>query len=243
MPELSPTLTIGVIAASGFLLCNWCVLIKYRVARDTGQRLYLTTALCGAVLYLLASLIFQVQEWLWIVVLQLEPIYIVDISLESFLAQVSLPLAVLITVGANLSLRLKLWVFSREWERDDLDAVCFEASENAKPVSVMLDNRKVYIGYIFDSLEPGKDANLTILPLYSGYRDKDDLEMHLTRKYTSVIGLLAKLTEDSEDSEDSEDLECKIREYRVVIPRSRIVSINISVISMHRDVEDTAKSF
>jgi len=117
-----------------------------------------------------------------------------------------------------------------------------EASAGFKPVSITLDNRKVYIGYIWDSLEPGRDSHLTILPLYSGYRDDDKLEMHVSRKYVSVFKLLEELTNAGNESNE-EDVTTRLDEYRVVIPRSRLLSVNLSVSSLYGNIDGVVESF
>lgn len=239
--ELSPPLIIVFVAASGYVFCNWCNLLKYDVLRDTGQRLYLTAALSGSVVYIATFLLFRLQEWLWIDLLRLEPIIPIRISLESYIAQLSLGLSFLATFLINLSPSITARTLERVWRKNDIDALCAEAASGIKPLSVTLDNRKVYIGLMADSPEPGKDANLTILPLYSGYRDKDTLEMTLTRKYKSVDALLAELIDTN--GEVSDEVASKLDEYRVVIPRSRIVTINLSVNSLHKTMDEPGRSF
>ncbi|MES2625263.1 MAG: hypothetical protein V4628_08285 [Pseudomonadota bacterium] len=230
--ELSPPLIIIVLAASGYFFCNWCNFLKYDVLRDTGQRVYLTAALCGIIFYIATFLMYGLQEWIWVDLLQLQPIIELEISLESFIAELSVGFSVCCTLFLNRSSRIKEAALERVWEKNDIDALCSEAASELKPISVTLDNKKVYIGLIFDSLEPGNDANLTLLPLYSGYRDKDTLEMNLTTKYQSVDGLLAKLAD--VDGESVEEVIIKLKEFRVVIPRSRIVTVNLSVNSLYK---------
>jgi hypothetical protein len=141
----------------------------------------------------------------------------------------------------NLTFGAKEKVLEKVWQRNDIDALCSEAASGLKPISITLDNRKVYIGLIYDSLEPGRDANLTILPLYSGYRDKDTLEMNMTRKYTSVDDLFEELL--TADGDVRDEIANKLAEYRVVIPRSRIITINLSVHSLRKTVTEPERSF
>jgi len=178
---------------------------------------------------------------LWIDALRLPAIYEIDISLESYIAQLSVLAALCATVLVNLTFGAKEKVLEKVWQRNDIDALCSEAASELKPISITLDNRKVYIGLIYDSLEPGRDANLTILPLYSGYRDKDTLEMSVTRKYTSVDALFEELI--TGDGEARDEIADKLAEYRIVIPRARIITINLSVHSIHKTVTEPERSF
>ena len=62
-----------------------------------------------------------------------------------------------------------------------------EAIEKEHPVAVTLDNRKVYIGLVTaaPNLAP-HDTHMAVAPFFSGYRDKDTLELTLTVDYLSV---------------------------------------------------------
>jgi len=53
-----------------------------------------------------------------------------------------------------------------------------------------MEDRKVYIGRVVSLGEPneseGLDQEITITPYASGYRNKDDLRLEITTKYTEV---------------------------------------------------------
>jgi hypothetical protein len=59
-----------------------------------------------------------------------------------------------------------------------------DASEEGNLVSVTLDTRKWYVGYVVEtpSLDP-KDQFFSIIPIFSGYRDKDSLETKRLTEY------------------------------------------------------------
>ena len=191
--ELSPPVTILLLAASGYIFCNWCHLIKFDVLRDTGQRLYLTAAVCGVSIYLVTYILYSLQKALWVDLLHWPVVWHFQTPLESWLAQLALGFSLAATFVINRFPGIKERSLEKAWHRNDMDALCSEAIAGTKPVTVTLDTRKVYVGLVFDSLEPGKEANLTLLPLYSGYRNKDTLELHISRKYSSVDDLLGKM--------------------------------------------------
>ena len=81
---------------------------------------------------------------------------------------------------------------------------------------------------------------MTILPFYSGHRDIENLEMVLVKKYTSVYNLLERLNDQPPGQED-EELESQLKDYRIVIPRERIATLNISANSLYKEMEEPSK--
>lgn len=59
-----------------------------------------------------------------------------------------------------------------------------EASEEGSLISLTLDTRKWYVGYVVEtpSLDP-KDQFFSIIPIFSGYRDGDTLEARRLTEY------------------------------------------------------------
>lgn len=59
-----------------------------------------------------------------------------------------------------------------------------EASEEGSLISLTLDTRKWYVGYVVEtpSLDP-KDQFFSIIPIFSGYRDSDTLEARRLTEY------------------------------------------------------------
>lgn len=72
-----------------------------------------------------------------------------------------------------------------------LDALLYESyvSED-KLIMLSLSNRKVYVGVVNNMGEPneveGFDQEISLVPILSGYRDKDDLSVHWTTSYKDV---------------------------------------------------------
>ncbi|ESQ90960.1 hypothetical protein [Asticcacaulis benevestitus] len=72
-----------------------------------------------------------------------------------------------------------------------LDNLLFNLSlQRNKYVMISMDDRKVYVGKVISLGEPsetnGMDQDITIIPLMSGYRDKDDLAVKFTTHYGEV---------------------------------------------------------
>ena len=59
-----------------------------------------------------------------------------------------------------------------------------------KLVSITLDNRKTYVGYVTDApnLDP-QDSFVRLIPFLSGYRDHDTLELKFTTSYDRLYDL------------------------------------------------------
>jgi hypothetical protein len=90
-----------------------------------------------------------------------------------------------------------------------------EASEEGSLISLTLDTRKWYVGYVVEtpSLDP-KDQFFSIIPIFSGYRDKDLLEAR-------------RLTEYRFDSISNVDA------YAKVLNTSRVIDANVFDVDLY----------
>lgn len=65
-----------------------------------------------------------------------------------------------------------------------LEKFLFECGSNLQTVLITLGSRKVYVGMVNDiPIESGEVEHFTILPILSGYRDKDKLTVTFTTNY------------------------------------------------------------
>ncbi len=71
-----------------------------------------------------------------------------------------------------------------------LDKILFESYINSSPLLLTLGSRKVYVGTINSLGEPneseGMDQEISIIPLMSGYRSKETLEVKFTTYYDAI---------------------------------------------------------
>lgn len=115
------------------------------------------------------------------------------------------------------------------WQENDIELICAYAVVEFKPIAVTLDSKKVYVGIVSDTIEPSdQDSYLSILPLYSGFRDEKQA-FKLTHRYTSLIEIL--LGEGKE-----EQLEEGRLDYAIAIPLERIVTIHIFNEDLYQEV-------
>jgi hypothetical protein len=71
------------------------------------------------------------------------------------------------------------------------------AATESLMVSVTLSNRKVYIGYVLKTPNFTPEQQfVALLPLLSGYRDKDTLQLEITTNYVKVISTNPKSAPD-----------------------------------------------
>lgn len=73
-----------------------------------------------------------------------------------------------------------------------------EKKDEDKLLMVTTKSNKVYIGFINKLSEPLGEAYVTILPNFSGYRDKETLKLELTTTYTDIIEKYVKENRESE---------------------------------------------
>jgi hypothetical protein len=94
-----------------------------------------------------------------------------------------------------------------------------DAQKELKLVSVVLKSRKVYTGFVTGSFDPLNDRDyIQLLPLESGYRDNQTLQLKITTDYAQVYNRIV--------NKDIEAASIDINDFRVVVPVSEIASIN-----------------
>lgn len=99
---------------------------------------------------------------------------------------------------------IRLWLLSKKHKVDasiiamgrvladsPLDALLYQSYiSEEKLVMLSLSNRKMYVGVVNNMGEPneieGFDQEISLVPILSGYRDKDDLCVHWTTAYEDV---------------------------------------------------------
>ena len=105
--------------------------------------------------------------------------------------------------------------------RDILELLFEKSVSDAKLVSITLKNNKVYIGIVTRYPEPHTKGErfVSILPIFSGYRDKETKRLAISTDYLAVYDELEELQK-ADPSLDTDD-------FDIIIPISEILSINI----------------
>ncbi|MDO6747828.1 hypothetical protein [Gilvimarinus sp. 1_MG-2023] len=203
---------------SGYGYIYFSYIWRYRFARENGYKLYLVAIAVGFIFLLIASGVFEITYCLT-KLLSIEPIFVLSESVESLLIVMT---SLLISCGVTIATNRLIPQYEsmvRAWKNDDFDRICYEALNSLKPIAVTLESRKVYVGLITDTLAPDQErSHLTILPLHSGYRTKDELKFTLTRRYDVIFDYVL------DDNEDHPEL---LADFQIAIPRNIIQTIHI----------------
>jgi uncharacterized membrane protein YdcZ (DUF606 family) len=101
---------------------------------------------------------------------------------------------------------------------DNLLALTIDAMDKGEAIMLTLDNRKVYVGYVWESPNLRLGMNhVLLLPAISGYRDRKTLEVEFTTNY---IRLWAPESEQSKPAVPAS-------EFVAVIPVNTIKSASV----------------
>ncbi|MFV9064947.1 hypothetical protein ABQ366_04455 [Serratia fonticola] len=122
-----------------------------------------------------------------------------------------------------------------------LENMLMEASATQMPIIATLKSRKFYVGFVYcPAFEHGTFDYLELLPLLSGYRDKDKLTISITTKYNEHYEKSGILKGNSELS---------LSDFRVLIPKAEIENISFfdfdtySAFKSEEDNEQKTKGF
>ncbi|MGR5558892.1 hypothetical protein ACQKQC_21695 [Vibrio fortis] len=107
-----------------------------------------------------------------------------------------------------------------------LEKFIVEASYTQFPIAITLKSRKTYIGICLgDELINSKIEHISIIPLLSGYRDKDDLSIDITNNYQAHYieegieeGIHEELTKDH---------------FRIIVPTDHIETFSFFDLSTY----------
>ena len=227
---------IILLVISGYILAVGCYAFRYRTARESGHRLYLTAASLGFASFILSAVILYLIHFLCVLLsnlpwVELSTGFLTPENTMAFIGTFSPILSGLIAVLYNRIPGKKAKHLYQAWEGDDLSALLCYSTREFKPIAVTTISRKIYIGYVARTNEPGEFSHITLLPLYSGYRDKDTLHLHITTEYTKVFDYYDPEKNNSTDIED----------FMVVIPVSQIVSSHVFSADVYEKVNSHQK--
>lgn len=97
----------------------------------------------------------------------------------------------------------KIYVIGELLRDSPLDDLLFKLSlQKDKHVMLTMDDKKVYVGKVISLGEPtetnGMDQDISIMPIMSGYRDKETLEVEFTTQYSDAgVDLYVSLRQES----------------------------------------------
>lgn len=113
------------------------------------------------------------------------PIEYNGLRVSFYIFLLSIPLALLLnkTIPKNRAYHFIINKWGDEYEK------LFYSSVGDEYNLLMITSKcgKVYVGYIINMSEPLKNSHITIIPSFSGYRDKETRVFKITTDYTDVL--------------------------------------------------------
>lgn len=193
---------------------------RFTTPRYSGERLIFRAAIAGVVFLILAFITVQlIHSWQpglsegWH---QFVPFPYSGTALLAFL------------IGAFAWWPLNRW-YSRygdearkaiERWNDFSEILLSRALSEAKLVSLTLQSRKVYIGFVTASFDPANERKyIVLLPMYSGYREESTLDLVIQTNYAPVYADIIE--------QDNRAALKGIGDFRLVIPVGEVQSLNL----------------
>ena len=198
-------------AIGGYWFLNCLHRTRHKLTRGSGYHTLLQSAVAGGLLFGFAHLsIIVVHRYL--------PKF--DEFWQSYIPY---PFSDTVALGILLSVLLpvagnKIWSEEDSARKatvesgDHIELIILESIDQEDLVEVTLKSRKSYIGVALKSRMLNiSEPDISIVPIASGYRNKETLELEMTTNNARMI---------SESYRDFHD-------FRVVIPKSEIVSVRL----------------
>jgi hypothetical protein len=111
-----------------------------------------------------------------------------------------------------------------ETDGDSLMWLMQKALKEGRMLSITLESRKWYAGYLVDApdLRPS-EKYFSLLPILSGYRDKDTLEARRTLRYDVVYEKIA------------EDAGISAEDFVITLPLASVRTANLFDLAVYQD--------
>jgi hypothetical protein len=229
----------------GYVFARTCVFTRYECSREDGHRLYFRAAFWGAGLFLaalaihftLATLSHEYKELVHFLQGPTNGLF-KDASKSDPIAPTiagvsSLFLAYPFAKFLNLILwKWKGTLLQRACEQDDFERILYQAVSRDMPVSVSMENRKVYVGFVLRTFEPTKTRkSITVLPLMSGYRGDTDGRLVFTTFYDWIYGANRPKADAGKLSPPFDHLSAQ--DFEIVLPMDRVHSLGLFDVNVY----------
>ena len=187
---------VGVVfgfALAGYLFLSRFLLTRDRLAHRSGYEMLFVSAACGLILTLLTTVSVQLLKE------QTASEAVHGLVTDYNLAVLSVLLGWLGAHGLNKLPWMHTWrrrtLRRLATARGDLiELLLDDALQGGWHVELTLRTGKSYVGLPMGTTEPGvgDEGAIEIIPLFSGYRSEEKLELKLTRYYGTDIALLVR---------------------------------------------------
>jgi hypothetical protein len=197
-------LFVLVILISGYLICSGIHLVRYRLKHSSGYHTFLMSAGAGLLVLSVAYLLRLLAVGLgldWSLVAELmrlavpstlishETIFLVELSLGMLLVAACTPPLIYWLVARYTTLErreLFMGAFIEEGDSPEFLELLLSSHQYGLPILFTLSDRKVFVGYPI-KIQSEKFNDVLILPVVSGYRDKDRVKFRPVTHYERVI--------------------------------------------------------
>lgn len=171
----------------GFWFLNIFNYTKYYHQRIERQRLIFNSSIIAIFLSLLGFVIDYLLPDLKFLIGEIVPFQYAGFNQSLMIFTLSPVIALLLNfIPRKLLLQLAIRKHGDQIENIFWESL-IQKKDNDKLLMITTKFSKVYVGYVKTIQKPIGDSYVTLLPYFSGYRDKDTQELEITTDYFVVI--------------------------------------------------------
>jgi hypothetical protein len=233
VPKPTSLIVTFIICIAGYLLLDGLHTHKWKLKRSSGYHTFLMSSAWGLVLLCLSTFLYFIFSKLCdltgfyfslgdfvlnnIFKSDADPtsITLFDISIITIISSRILP--VLIYRSRENQIYNNIVSFSEDSDSPEFTKLFFNSLKLGIPILFTMSDRKVYIGYIRE-VNTGHFKDIQVLPIFSGYRDKDTLNLVPITPYEDVIRDLR---------DESNDHEIDLNLFLITLPLREIVHAHL----------------
>lgn len=219
MPKSLSAVFVVAICLAGYLFLSNFPATKYRIQRRSGYHVFFGSAGIGILIFFVAVFVYWIgtlianfssfnlsfANWVLNDVLKCDAEYttvaLLDIVTVSIILGRLVP-KLMYGFSEEKMMNALEYEITTDPETPEFTQLFFKSMELGKPILFTMSDRKVFIGYVYE-VHAGDFNDILILPYYSGYRDKNTLELVLVTPYKQVIEALQKEYSDQKECSES----------------------------------------
>lgn len=222
---------------SGFIYTNLHIPARYLQRRATGWDSYFYVAKRGAIIGLTSAVICIVIDYFDCIAHLMsrfghhyQDIKSLSVTIHDLKMGAWGVTAILLSYIAGYTSKLFFFIKPNMKDKalakaiacDHLDTFWIKATAEIRPILITLKSKKCYVGLPLSDASAIEDGGeyLSILPLLSGYRNKDDLSLHITANYYAHYK-----ENDIDDTHDESNNVC-LEHFQTITPKSEIESVS-----------------
>ncbi|GLO63830.1 hypothetical protein MACH09_43380 [Vibrio sp. MACH09] len=226
-------LFVLILCIAGYQLLTKLHSHHYDLKRSNGYHTFLKSAAAGLILFFLVSVIYaigghfsnmyhikiNIGEWFLVKVFPATKFSSTDGTLlEIAVWMLSISYLVPKAIYKSESEKREMYIhkFSKDPESPEFTQLFFRSLEFGLPILFTLSDRKVYIGYVIE-VHASDFNDIHIVPIFSGYRERDSLELVPITPYRDVIL----------DIEDTTQETINLEMFAVTLPLREIVHAHL----------------